>query len=77
MVYMRVYVPLPFKIYEKFKIIEINRLFYHGSHFFGLTNFPDFSSTFCSFPVFFKVLFYLKYSTIFAVFSLFLADKFL
>ena len=48
----------------------------HGSHFFGLTNFPDFSSIFCSFPVFFKVLFYLKYGTIFAGFSLLLADKF-
>ena len=46
----------------------------YGSHFFRLTNFPDFSSIFCSFPVFFKVLFYLKYGTIFAGFSLLLAD---
>ena len=45
-------------------------------HFFGLTNFPDFSSIFHSFPVFLKVLFYLKYGTIFAGFSLLLADKF-
>ena len=27
-----------------------------GSHFFSLTNFPYFSSMFCSFPAFFKVL---------------------
>ena len=52
----------------------------HGSHFFGLTNFPDFSLTF---PVFFSVFqyflkffFYLKYGTIFAGFSLLQADKF-
>ena len=32
----------------------------HGFHFFRLTNFPDFSSIFCSFPVFFKVLLFLK-----------------
>ena len=37
----------------------------HGSHFFRLTNFPDFSIIFCSFPVFFKFLFYLKYGNIF------------
>ena len=48
----------------------------HGFHFFRLTNFPDFSSIFCSFPVLFKVLFYLKYDTIFTGFSLLLADKF-
>ena len=29
----------------------------HGSHFYRLTNFPDFSSIFHSFPVLFKVLF--------------------
>ena len=39
-------------------------MYCHGSHFFELTNFPDFSSIFWSFPVFFKVLFYLKYGTI-------------
>ena len=48
----------------------------HGSHFFGLTNSPDFSSIFHSFPVFLEVLFYLKYGAIFAGFSLLLADKF-
>ena len=31
--------------------------YHHGSHFFGLTNFPDFSSFFCIFPVFFHQLF--------------------
>ena len=49
---------------------------FHGSHFFRLTNFPDFSSILCSFPVFLKFIFYLKYGTIFAGFSLLLADKF-
>ena len=28
-----------------------------GSHFSGLTNFPDFSNIFSNFPVFFSVLF--------------------
>ena len=32
----------------------------HGSHFSGLTNFPDFSSIFHSFSVFFKVIFLFK-----------------
>ena len=41
----------------------------HGSHFFGVTNFPDFSSIL-------KFFFYLKYGTIFAGFSLLLAEKF-
>ena len=48
----------------------------HGSHFFRPTNFPDCSSIFRSFPVFFEVHFCLKYGTIFAGFSLLLADKF-
>ena len=38
----------------------------HGSHFFGLTNFPDFSSFFCIFPVFFHKLF--QYFSYFPVF---------
>ena len=40
----------------------------HGSHFFGLTNFPDFSSFFCIFPVFFHKLFqyFLHFSSIFS-----------
>ena len=36
------------------------RMTKHGSHFLRLTNFPDFSSIFCSFPVFFKVHFLFK-----------------
>ena len=32
----------------------------HGSHFFGLTNFPDFSSIFFYFPVFLKFYFSFK-----------------
>ena len=32
----------------------------HGSHFFKLTNLPDFSSIFCRFPVLFKVHFLFK-----------------
>ena len=43
-------------------------LLLHGSHFFGLTNFPDFSSFFCIFPVFFHQLFqyFLHFSSIFS-----------
>ena len=40
----------------------------HGSHFFGLMNFPDFSSFFCIFPVFFHKLFqyFSHFSSIFS-----------
>ena len=48
----------------------------HGSHFFRLTNFPDFSNIFRSFPVFYQVHFYLKHGTIFAGFSLLLTGNF-
>ena len=49
----------------------------YGSNFFRLTNFPDFSSIFLQFSSIFNVLFNIKDSTIFAGFSLLLADKFL
>ena len=40
----------------------------HGSHFFGLTNFPDFSSFFCIFPVFFHKLFQYFFHKLFQYF---------
>ena len=60
----------------------------HGSHFFGVTNFPDISSTFFHFPVLFKVYclfkvwrpisngFLLFWLTNFQYFSIFQAQKF-
>ena len=44
---------------------------YHGSHFFGLTNFPDFSSFFCIFQYFF-----INFSSIFCIFPVFFHQLF-
>ena len=44
---------------------------YHGSHFFGLTNFPDFSSFFCIFQYFF-----INFSSIFRIFPVFFHQLF-
>ena len=44
---------------------------FRGSHFFGLTNFPDLSSFFCIFPVFF-----INFSSIFCIFPVFFHQLF-